>query len=161
MKHFRIYFPIIMAVVVCGLWCVASERYPVSSTPEQRYDAALAEQNDGVPLLTIPKSEWPQKAIDASKSGLPWGQCKDCGKIVIWNDVGDGAAYTTGTGGLEGFYCKDCTPEMRARWDDDLNEPQLCADSSHTGTITCLVYGCDGKDCTTCMECGLKIRGNQ
>lgn len=44
---------------------------------------------------------------------------------------------------------------------DEPNERTFCSCTGNRGTITCLVYGCDGADCTTCMDCGLKIMENQ
>lgn len=43
---------------------------------------------------------------EASKSGLPWGQCQWCGKVVTWVDVSNrGALYESISGSILGFWC--------------------------------------------------------
>jgi hypothetical protein len=66
------------------------------------------DRGDGTPLLTIPRDEWPKMATWAMEQNLRWGQCRTCGKIVTWKDVGDGAMYETASGSIIGFYCEGC-----------------------------------------------------
>ncbi len=69
------------------------------------YSSGHQRADECPPLLSIPKSEWPQKVLDAMESGRRWGQCRDCGKVVTWADIGSGTSYTSEHGEITGFYC--------------------------------------------------------
>lgn len=74
------------------------------------------------------------------------------------------------------YKCLDCGSDIQitnATSDHELNEhrniladvdlprilEEFCTcDEKVRVVTTCLVFGCDGKDCTTCFECGLKVR---
>ena len=47
--------------------------------------------------------------MEVSESGLPWGQCRWCGKVVKYSDTSQGAFYVSGAGSILGFLCnEDC-----------------------------------------------------